>query len=365
MNNLKVITLASIPSIAYIIYIAVVGAVIAPTILLYLSLLNLLTTLVVKLFLMSGRDYNISFKELLFDLTSTVTLAIILTLPIYYPFVVASIPAVITSYIIYNKYAIHAIIATLTTIDIMVKSYNITTINTHNTNHPTGKKYGHNNEELDSKSNPSVARSLDPNDLASSSSSIESTTAEDSTNGSIRLDLHGLMSSNSSNKSTTAKDSKNRSISLNQNDLMSSGSSRESTKDHTKKADLLEQINETAEQDSNGSTILHYELYLYSSDGSSTVPLDETLTDDEDSSNEEGLTPLKKDHEAYCDNLREQLSKVPGGYGNSDVQTNNSDSVSFHTCASMGLGTKQRDYVSTGTDSINGVYNASPNSAII
>jgi hypothetical protein len=358
MNNLKVITLASIPSIAYIIYIAVVGAVIAPTILLYLSLLNLLTTLVVKLFLMYGRDYNISFKELLFDLTSTVTLAIILTLPIYYPFVVASIPAVITSYIIYNKYAIYAIIATLTTIDIMVKNYNITTINTHITNHPTDKKHGQNNEAASS-------RSLDPNGLASSGSSIESTTAEDSTNGSIRLNLHGLMSSNSSNKSTTAKDSKNGSISLDQNDLMSSGSTSESTKDHIKKTDLLKQINDTAEQDSNGYTTLHYELYLDSSDGSSTVPLDETLTDDEDSSNEEGLTPLKKDHEAYCDNLREQLSKVPGGYGNSDVQTNNSDSVSFHTCVSIGLSTEPRDYVSTGTDSINGVYNASPNSAII
>ena len=362
MNNLKVITLASIPSIAYIIYIAVVGAVIAPTILLYLSLLNLLTILVVKLFLMYGRDYNISFKELLFDLASTVTLAIILTLPIYYPFVVASIPAVITSYIIYNKYAIHAIIATLTTIDIMVKSYNITTINTHITNHPTGKKDGHKNEKLYSKSNPNVAassRSLDPNDLVSSSSSIKSTTEEDSTNGSISLDLHGLMSSGSTSESTIAKDRKNGSISLDQNDLMSSGSTSESTKDHIKKTDLLKQINDTAEQDSNGYTTLHYELYLDSSSGSSTVPLDETLTDDEDSSNEEGLTPLKEAHEKHCEQLREYC------YGNSDVQTNDSDSVSFHTYGSIVLGTKPRDGVGTVTDSINGVYDASPNSATI
>jgi len=345
MNNLKVITLASIPSIAYIIYIAVVGAVIAPTILLYLSLLNLLTTLVVKLFLMYGRDYNISFKELLFDLTSTVTLAVILTLPIYYPFVVANIPAVITSYIIYNKYAIYAIIATLTTIDIMVKSYNIT-------NHPTDKKHGQNNVAASS-------RSLDQNDLMSSSSSIKSTTEEDSKSGSIRLDQNDLMSSSSSIKSTTEEDSTNGSISLDLHGLMSSGSSRESTKDHTKKTDLLKQINDTAKQDPNGYTTLHYELYLDSSSGSSTVPLDETLTDDEDSSNEEGLTPYKKAHEKHCEQLREY------GYGNSDVKTNDSDSVSFHTCRSIGLGTKPRDGAGTVTDSINGVYDASPNSATV
>jgi hypothetical protein len=67
MSNIKVIALATIITTVYLAYIAIVGAAIAPTILLNLGLLNLLTILVVKFFFMPDSFSNSYYSRATLD----------------------------------------------------------------------------------------------------------------------------------------------------------------------------------------------------------------------------------------------------------------------------------------------------------